>query len=629
MSSRKHPRAIVASLVAGARRNLEPLGSAAALSFPVAAIYAPIGIIVQAPGNATIYGGSPALWVLASAIGMVSLFLVFIAARAWTSRHGDPGPPAVLGWYALATVAQGLTFAFTSVLLGAADSPELTFRLSGLFLQIPLLSIVGYAVTRYDAHRRVIDELEQTRERLLAIGEDLDAELDRAEADLASSVREALDPAVATLEGTLSGVEGGGDKARAMEALESLVEERVRPLVTDLTSEGAPVEAIEAEPRRRGRVPLPPRFTLGGAIRPVLTALLLAVVAIPSAARVLGPGEAILYLSVFCGCVWALLALSRLGLGSARLQTVLGLPLVTFLYVGAGSLSFWLVRAIGVARPEGIAWSVVAVFASIGFVFTTFLLVEARRTRSEGELEAETLRLDHTVGLIRRRKRLVNRRLAFVLHGTLQGALNAAALRIAEAGHVTSQLGQEIRDDIRAALLEIEGRPDAGGGPESGAPLRTSTTIDEISSVWGFRRRFSGRIRPSAEVGLSGDPEVDEAVAEVIREAVNNAFRHGAAVTVEVEVTKVKRHTPKDSEEIAITVRDDGSGPTGSDQPGFGSSLFDDLCRTWTLETEDLWTVFRARVTLNHWRESGGPIDNPGPVAEAPAASTAPAPRPN
>ena len=122
---------------------------------------------------------------------------------------------------------------------------------------------------------------------------------------------------------------------------------------------------------------------------------------------------------------------------------------------------------------------------------------------------------------------------------------------------------------------------------------------------------------------------MDEAVAEVIREAVNNAFRHGVAVTVEVEVTKVKRHTPQDSEEIAITVRDDGSGPTGSDQPGFGSSLFDDLCRTWTLETEDLWTVFRARVTLNHRHEPAGPIGNPAPAAEAPAASTAAPPRSN
>ena len=304
--------------------------------------------------------------------------------------------------------------------------------------------------------------------------------------------------------------------------------------------------------------------------------------------------------------VWGLLEVIKRLSGSVRVPTALGLPVAICLYIAAGSGAFWLTGAVGVVRPEGIALAVVPIFALLGLAFTVDLLVEARRTRSEAELEVETIRLRQTVALIRRRERLLSRRLAFVVHGALQGALNAAALRIAEAGEVSSQLGQEIRRDIGAAVSQIEDLADQGSRREPGESLKTSTTIEELSSVWSGRRRFGANIGQPVEEALSGDPEVDEAVAEVTREAVNNAFRHGVAVTVEVEVGVVEADSPGNPREVAITVRDDGNGPSGSSEPGFGSSLFDDLCATWMLETDGLWTVFDARVTLDNRREPMG-----------------------
>ena len=159
MRTNRGTRAGVGARIDAARRALAPLGSAASLSWLVLVIYCPIGVIIQAPANASIYGGSVALWVLASAIGMLSLVALLSAARARALRRGDPSPFSVLLSYALAATAQSVTFGLVTVLLGADDSPHLGFRLTGLFLQVPLLAVVGYAVARHDAHRRIIAEL--------------------------------------------------------------------------------------------------------------------------------------------------------------------------------------------------------------------------------------------------------------------------------------------------------------------------------------------------------------------------------------------------------------------------------------------------------------------------------------
>ena len=570
------------------------------------AIYYPILVLIQA-SNASVFGGAPIYWVLASVIGLVPFLAVFGVARAGLLRHGDPRPLKVIAVYVLATIAQGLTFAFVSVLVGAADEPHLSFRLTGVLLQVPLLATVGYAVARHDAHRRVMGELEGTRKRLSEVGQALDTDAGRAEAELSSAVRATLDPALQSLEVALTDAESGGDRAGVIGELDALVEERVRPLARDLTLEREiPGEEITDSIPPRARVPLPRRFRLGEAIRPDLAALILLFTAAPSAIRVLEPGGILVYLLAFPFFVWSILELIRRLTGSVRVPTVLGLPAAICLYIAAGSGAFWLTGAVGVVRPEGIALAIIPAFALLGLAFTVDLLVETRRTRSEAELEVETIRLRQTVALIRRRERLLSRRLAFVVHGALQGALNAAALRIAEAGEVTSQLGQEIRRDIAAAVSQIEGLADRGSRREPGEPLKTSTTIEELSSVWSGRRRFSVNIEPPVEEALSGDPEVDEAVAEVIREAVNNAFRHGVAVTVEVEVGVVEADSPGNPREVAITVRDDGEGPSGSSEPGFGSSLFDDLCGTWALETDGLWTVLDARVNLDNQRAPMG-----------------------
>lgn len=594
MRTNRGIRAGVGARIDAARRALAPLGAAASFSWLVLAIYCPIGVAIQAPANASIYGGSVALWVLASAIGMLSLIALLSAARARALRRGDPSPSSVLLSYALAATAQSVTFGLLTVLFGADDSPHLGFRLTGLFLQVPLLAVVGYAVARHDAHRRIITELGHTREQLLAIGQSVDAELDRVEAELTYAVQESLEPAMASFDAALTDVAAGGEKLVAVSALDVLVEQRVRPLAHELVAEpDEPAELTNSEGRSPARVPLPERFRLGDAIKPGFAAIVLVVGALPTAARALDPGGALIYLATLSLSTWVILTLAKRVLASTQVRTTLGLPVAVLIYAVAGSAAFWCIGVVGVTRPVGIAGAVAVFLALLGLAIGADLLVQTRRARSESELAAQTLSLEQAVALIRRRERLVRRRLAFVVHGALQGALHAAALRLAESDVVSEQLGEEIRRDLGVALAQIEDRPKGGGS------LRTSATISELLSVWDSHRHFSARLGESVEETLSSDADVDEAVAEVIREAVNNAFRHGAANTVEVEVTVTASSLPERASGIGISVRDDGSSNLGASEPGLGSVLFDDLCRSWELDHDGRGTTFQALIALN------------------------------
>jgi signal transduction histidine kinase len=576
----------------GLERALAPLGSVDALSWPVLVIYCPLAIVIQAPGNASIYGGSVTLWVLASLIGMVALAAILLGARAIASRRRETRPGMVLATYALAGVVQSVTFGLASVLVGAADSPQIAFRLFGLILHFPLLVAVGYAVSGHASHRRILSDLERTRARSLALARSADGELERGEAELSGAVRASLEPALVSFETALEQAEGGSPARDVARSLDSLVEEHIRPLSHQIASdEASSIPEIPVE-EPRVRVPLPPRFRLSEGIRPLLTALVVFITAIPTATRELSSGEAIAYVAALPALVFLALSLLRRLVGALRLPTPVGAVATILFYAAIGSAAFWLVGAIGLARPSGIVLSVTAVFTLLGAVIVADLLVQSRRQHHEVELEQEVDRLDESLALIRRRERLIRRRLAFVLHGSLQGTLHAAVLKISEAPEVQPELVEEIRRDLAAALSQLD------GSPRAGESTRTGETIDELSSVWNGSRQVTATVGPPADRALAEDADADEAVAEVIREAVNNAFRHGDATKVDIELGFGSGPAAGGSRRFAIAVRDDGSGDWGEGTSGLGSTLLDELCISWDRESGEEGTLLRAVVAL-------------------------------
>ena len=98
--------------------------------------------------------------------------------------------------------------------------------------------------------------------------------------------------------------------------------------------------------------------------------------------------------------------------------------------------------------------------------------------------------------------------------------------------------------------------------------------IDQATALWRGIATVTAHVAPPIPA-LAPTRIAD--VCLLIEEGVANAMRHGSATTVEILLT------PLGGDAIAITITDDGTGPTGG-SPGLGSTIFDQASTApWTL----------------------------------------------
>lgn len=577
------------------RTSLAPLASPSGLSWPVVAVFGPLVLITQAFLNAGSDGGSLALWALASALGLVAVAAVIAAARLLLCRRDDPALGAVLVAYVLAALAQVVVLALVAQQMGLIPNLQLGYRLLAALLGwLPLLALTGFAVATHAAHRRVIVDLMRKREGLLRHGPSLDAELDRLEAELAGAVRASVEPALESLDTALRAAARRADDRAALDAIDAVVDDLVRPVSHELVAAGAvsgPGD-ISAASRPVARVPLPRRFVVAAGIRPALAAIAVVILAIPSASHSLTGTELVAYLCTLGVVCWVGLWVAQRAFGQWMPLTIAAVALIVVVHALVAAAAMALINAVGIAAPPGVLVGAMVLMGAIGGLVAGSMIVGARRAESEAELAVATARLEGAVAFILRRQRLVRRRLAFVLHGSLQGALHAAALRVGEGAHIDAAQVDAVRADVAAALAQLEAPRWAADG------CLTTTALNDLGDIWQGHRMVTVHVHPAVEPALRADPDADESVAEVVREAVNNAFRHGAASTVDVAVTVATSPAADGHAAIVIDVRDNGRGRRQGSTPGLGTTLFNDVCRQWEHSGTAGASTFRAEVAL-------------------------------
>lgn len=580
---------------ARARAGIAPLGCDSALSDRVWLIFVPLGLASQTLSEAVAFGGSVGAWALAGLAGMVTLALVFRLARRVFRDTPDPGPTRILAALAAAGLARTMTVAVVAVALDLREGIDLAYRLVSPIFNVAILGVIAYAVCRHDAHRAVVADLERTRRRLVDLERSMDAQLARTEAELAGAVRATVAPALGELDTALRDVAAGTDAGPVLASLERLVETEIRPLSHRLAADepGAATDdgsgGTDAVP---ARVPLPARFRLGDGIRPAVVAILLLASAIPTAVRDLPPEGILPYLAMTAVYLLVTLEVLRRALGRIELPTPTGVVVVVGLHALVGWVAVPVIRGVGVATPVGLTGVAAVTAALVGAMTVGTLLVDARRAASEAERASVNMRVAASVTRLERRRHLARRRLAYILHGALQGALHVAAIRLTAAGRPDAALVETVRSEIAAAYAQIESRRAPGDG------LRTTRTLAEIALVWGADRTIRAETDPRVEAALAVDPDADEALGEVIREAVNNAIRHGRASTVEVRLALAGSGAGAPAQAVEVRVRDDGTGNLGGARTGLGSRLYDAVCPGWSLARDGDGTTFRGSVGL-------------------------------
>ena len=161
---------------------------------------------------------------------------------------------------------------------------------------------------------------------------------------------------------------------------------------------------------------------------------------------------------------------------------------------------------------------------------------------------------------------------------------NSFQHRVGAAKDSTPELIESIRGDIAGALARV--------GFDSRQSYSFEQARQEISNVWAGTVETKWQVQPEALEALRRNPATSECLAEVLREAVSNASKHGKATSIEIAVNI-------EDSAISLQAKDNGRSPNTGKTQGLGSELLDDVCSSWSLEPAPAGgMILRANLLL-------------------------------
>lgn len=524
-----------------------------------------VGLATLAPGAAVILAGRAlrqrltsrsAAIVVASLTYVLAVDLKFGLAAAWNAGLGHPTRPTLE--------------AFTG---------------QGTPVLIAIVIVIRIAVHRAD-HLVVAAELEAERQRLLAVSTEFEERVAQAQQSLTDQVAAELAPTIDEIRVKLQHL-AIADERRASEAIDTLtraVSDVVRPMSHSLL-----IAETTAGLDRQASTRPQPRLDLFSAkidLTRILNLPFLIALELVEA-TIWGP-------------LFGVVSSSVLGDVINSISTGLGAGLIVALWpqrwrqmsllrAGANILAIYLTMAVAprvalhFLAPE-VFYNpfLLAHLLDRGGLILLFIVggalaqVDAQTRR---ELRRVNDELEVLIARLRRELGAHRKRLSWLLHGPIQSALVSAAIGLSRGDRI----------DVSAFNARID---DAVAQIHSGYQRQRDLdqAIAQITGVWSEAMEIRVSISEGVRALLDSEPSLSEATAEVLTEATSNAFRHGAASEVDIELDRNPRG------QLLVRVVNNGKALDPNHSPGLGTRLLDELCLHWSLRPEGDRTVLSAVV---------------------------------
>lgn len=557
----------------------ELIGSRSALSWPVIAAFFAVGFALGMASLRLLMDEpwpTAALKALSAVVVPCGLLLV---VRAMASRRGWMRPRVGLVIVSLTIAALlrspiGLgALTEWDVFLGD-DADPIGRTVMTLFITLAISLTLGASVhlARERAEARALLLAEQARLRELV--EATDESLAQAESELRAKANELLEPTISEirmlLRAGLSDAEAKDVSARITE----VVNQVVRP-TTGQIAVATPFVLRALDPEKPAVFQwLLDRLDVTKAIRPGFVALLGWLILAPGI-LIVGPNWQVLGISFLASMCIVLVLNGVKALWPRRLRrmpVVLGLALLAILYV----MSVWASQ--GVAQQFGglvirdAAWSTqswrgVVLWGVLAFLVSVLAMLDEHGRQNRLSLAELNVQLEEVLARLRRESWLLHRTVALAVHGPVQSALVATAMRLSASDRTEDSIN-DARRRLDAALTAIE--HDHHEVPS------ISDALADLAALWTPIVQIRADVWPSAESRLLDSQGLRRCVIEICREATSNSIRHGQATVVGISLIGM-------GDTIVLRVSDDGDGVASDPIPGLGEAMFDDTCLRWTL----------------------------------------------
>lgn len=460
---------------------------------------------------------------------------------------------------------RGATFYFVGGAFGLVPNQELVFRLIGG----PLYVLASYMVCNYIVmasmdHRMLSSTLTQERENLELSKQNFETQLSSLRLAQMSRVRELLAPAIWELGKLLKDASLSKDASRAIGALRQLNDEVVRPLSHSMIQkfELPSLTGGLSQRARLGQFVLPAKVEIKRTIPLTAFAPFVAVISYSAVSSLLPPLQALiaalgatLILTAELGLIKWLVGDKLVPLGQAVISSI---AIGSLLGVSAGVM----VTLEFLRLPAEVAPQAFVFFLMTMLVFLMLGVVQMQRNQVTQELEGAVEDLRLLTSQLRQKVWLSQKTLATELHGSVQAALNASALRLAQLADPAPQDLDRVRTDIDTAMQQLGGSDYLNG-------QSIEELLEQMCELWEASCQIEYRVSEAASLALALDSATAYCTLEVIREATNNALTHGDAKNIEVQITL-------ENEVIELLVLNDGVGSQLT-TPGIGSLIYQEL----------------------------------------------------
>ena len=521
-------------------------------------------------------------FLVATAGYLAAVAVLLVARRFLVGKEEKSRPAFVLTAFLIAGFARGVVILSLDVLTGQHQVGQELFRLlGGPIFSFVTFTLAAVLASNYQRHRESLTALADERYRLQIRSAGIRAKVQIQREELLGKVRNLLDPAIAKIQANLTGT----SSTDAIASLRSTVDEVVRPLSLEVAEASDELEAESGKAVIREKAPIPSRILLGEFIVPLWASLILSIVLVPAAFLLEDP------LSSLTILLCAFLSMF-LGLGLFQWLTM-KLPVPPFL-VALLVPSFSAISLIPIYfAAEELEWNVTVQQVNALLLFgvcvgvTTFAaqFSQLQRKATTENLVGVNQQLEILNASLRQELWLNRRRTASVLHGPVQAALFASAMKLSQEQKPTAELVAEVEQDISAAIEKLNNPSNLEGED-------ISDLLNQIVEIWSDAAKITIEIPERLEAAIARSPLASEALIEISREFITNAIKHGKAGSVSLKVSRL------DDLRIAIKVVDDGQGLPPGAKPGFGSKLLSELSLVWRQTREGDSTLSYAEIVL-------------------------------
>jgi signal transduction histidine kinase len=372
----------------------------------------------------------------------------------------------------------------------------------------------------------------------------------------------------------LRSITASRDAWRISAEIKNLVEKKVRPLSQDLVKRIDLLSKLElADPSNLGPAELrhlriSPRLDSRFGIAYMAASLNIAMTIGPltnaiTAAQVWVVSMISPIIAITMPALWR--KAFRFRLEAAFLWTVFAL-VISYLP------TLWIINYSARAFPvlEPIQLTAFLLILSLAFAFTMWAAFQRTRDEQLIEIAEEQNEIQRELALIDQAIWLARRKWAYLIHGSVQGALTVASSRLVfkaePSGDLVAQVLKDVEKAKRALIEPID------------FAYKTTEMCQSIQKSWREICEVHFDIAPALVERLDASEAGPACFIELAKELVSNAYRHGKAGNVWISLAE------DDDSNLKLTSRNDGVPMPHSFEPSIGFQMFDELTQSWTVE---------------------------------------------